>query len=171
MVNHFSHSANSPFHLSVGAVLIDESHKVACHFFENIADSKTGDIYKDTYILMRETLEPNETLEQAVARGLAEEFGAKGEIMDFIGAQSISFQRENYQFYKTTLYFLVQLTSIDVSKRLSNDPEGGSEIQWQDIDFLIGKMNAQVPPDYREDMNESDVLARAESMLEKLRRN
>lgn len=169
MVNHFSHSAKSPFHLSVGAVLFNDTHEVACHFFESITDDKTDVTYKDVYILMRETLESSETLEQAIARGLEEEFGAKGEIIDFIGAQSISFQRESYKFHKTTLYFLAHLTSIDATKRLSDDPEIGSEIQWKDMDFLIRHMKSQTPPAYREDMNESEIIERAKQALERLK--
>lgn len=161
----YGHSLQSPYHLSVGVVLVDDQRRVACHYFQQIEDGKTKQVYRDFYILMRETVEPNETLEQAVARGLKEEFGAKGRIIDFLGSQTIVMPRDGYEINKTTLYFLVRLDTIDPSKRLSDDPERGSQIQWYDIAEMIEKMSQQKGKDYRADMNEAEILERALSQL------
>ncbi len=169
MKNYFGHSSLSPFHLSVGAVLVNDQGQVACHYFDKITDDKTAITYKNFYILMRETVEPNEPLEQSVTRGLKEEFGATGEILDYLGPQFISMQREGYSFFKTTLYFLVRLISIDVNSRLDDDPERGSQIQRHDVEFLIQTMQHQIGKDYREDMNESEILERARPLLQQPR--
>ena len=76
--NYFQSSQEFPFHISVGAVLRNKQGEIACHYFDTF--SHLGESAEDFYILMRETIEPNETIEKALARGLKEEFGAEAQI-------------------------------------------------------------------------------------------
>lgn len=40
----------------------------------------------DIYLLMRETIEHGETIEESIHRGLLEEFGSTGDIKNFLGS-------------------------------------------------------------------------------------
>lgn len=114
----------------------------------------------DFYILMRETLEPKETLEHALHRGLMEEFGIEAEILDYIGSIQSHFQSKNVEIEKTTLYFLCELKSQDLNKRGSGDVEDESQIEWHTTDFLIPKMKEQARVYGRTDVDESPILER-----------
>lgn len=107
---------------------------------------------------MRETMEIGEALEGAVLRGISEEFGAKGEIVDYIGSIKSQFNRNTVPIEKTTLYFLVRLNDYDLSKRLKDDEENLSEIQWKSLEFLIPKMKEQGKRYRRTDLDESAIL-------------
>ena len=66
-----------PQHISVGSILMNEKGEVCCHHFftKDLKGYWADEKLDDFYILMRETLKPNETLEHALERGLMEEFG------------------------------------------------------------------------------------------------
>lgn len=66
----FQAKNEQPYHLSIGAVLFNEDGRVACHHFPEILGQK------DIYILMRESVEDEETPLETLQRGLEEEFGA-----------------------------------------------------------------------------------------------
>lgn len=161
--NHFQHSAEYPYHLSVGAVVLNDNDEVAVHYFSSV--SRGGRTYTDIYILVRETLELNESLEEALGRGLAEEMGITATLISYLGpivAQTPTDSDDSKVFEKTTLYFQLRLDSQDVSSRLKDDPEADSQIQWHKIPFLIDKMKSQSAryPE-RGDIDESSILERA----------
>ena len=79
--NYFKASKENPYHLSIGAVVLNGEGKILCHHFESL--TLKGETFKDFYILMRETIEPSETIEACLERGLREEFGCKAEIKRF----------------------------------------------------------------------------------------
>ncbi|OGI20587.1 MAG: hypothetical protein A3J06_03305 [Candidatus Moranbacteria bacterium RIFCSPLOWO2_02_FULL_48_19] len=114
---------------------------------------------------MRETVEKEESLEQAVLRGIKEEFGATGEIERFIGTLVTKFPRGEMWIEKTTVYFLIKLKDFDPSKRVLDDGEKVSVVQWQPIDFLISKMEEQQKKYERTDLDESEILKRAKKFL------
>jgi len=118
--------------------------------------------FDDLYILLRETIEPNETIEQCLKRGLEEEFGAQGNLKSYLGSivTHFPFVKDGPIVEKTTLYFLCELISIDESKRKKDDPESSSEIKWLDPSFLILKMKEQRTRFKREDVDESVILER-----------
>ena len=138
-INLFQCTKESPYHLSVGAVLFNPTDKrIACHHFEDFEGEK------DIHILMRETVEPGEAIEAAVHRGLMEEFGAIGKISRFLGPIVGKWRhgghKDGNEIYKTTLYFLVELLEQDVNRRKKDDPEFGSVIEWHEAEFFINKM-------------------------------
>ena len=159
MKNYFQRSEEHPYHISVGAVLINEKEEVCTHYFKNFFHPAVGQL-NDFYNLMRETVEPNETLEQALARGLMEEFGATGNLKSFLGSIVAKTPQEDYIFEKTTLYFLYELVEIDPSKCSKADKEIGSEIRWVPIKELIPIMKDQKVRLKREDFDESLILER-----------
>lgn len=112
---------------------------------------------------MNETVELNETLEQAVHRGLMEEFGLTGEIITFLGPHVSQFSEDNYKKTKTTLYFLVEPIEYNHELRLKNDPESGSILEWQDKDFLLQHMPEQANRTKRKDLDQSIALEYAKA--------
>jgi ADP-ribose pyrophosphatase YjhB (NUDIX family) len=161
----FKSTKESPYHLSVGAVLIDEAGKIACHYFKEFMVTDEDRKYEDFYILMRETVEVDESLEEAVLRGIKEEFGATGEIEKFIGTLLTKFPRGDVWVEKATPYFLIKLKEFDIDKRVLNDAERESVVQWQSIDFLISKMETQGKRFERTDLDESEILKRAKKYV------
>lgn len=164
MKNYFQGNSEHPQHISVGAVVINEAGEVCCHHFDSTKGKYEG-YWKEQglenfYILMRETIEPNETLEQALHRGLMEEFGIEAELLDYIGSIQSHFKSKGVEIEKTTLYFLGKLKNQDLSKRSSSDIEFESQIEWHTADFLIPKMKEQTTKYGRTDIDESKILER-----------
>jgi ADP-ribose pyrophosphatase YjhB (NUDIX family) len=158
MKNYFASTKENPYHLSVGAVVLNEKDEVLCHHFSSV--EVEGNLIEDLYLLMRETVYENEALEVAIKRGLKEEFGAEVEIEKYLGPIVSAFPRDGEQIEKTTLYFLCKLKLIDESKRDKNDPESVSEIKFLPMDELIEKMNSQEEKYHRTDVNEAKILER-----------
>ncbi|MFA5954680.1 MAG: NUDIX domain-containing protein [Patescibacteria group bacterium] len=156
MSNYFNGTKEHPYHLSVGAVVLNDRNEVFCHYFTST--ELYGGCYKNLYLLMRETLEVGETLETAVHRGLLEECGVEAIIETYIGAVTSEFPRGSIQVKKTTLYFLCNLVKFDASLRDMSDPEAGSEIKFLPIDFLISKMSTQHDLYKRSDLDEVSIL-------------
>jgi len=107
---------------------------------------------------MRETIEPGESLETVLARGLMEEFGATATLHSYLGSIVSHFPKDSVSIEKTTLYFLCDLISINPALRSTEDEEDGSEIQWNEPSYLISKMKEQRARIEREDIDESKIL-------------
>lgn len=165
MENYFKGSKEKPYHLSIGAVLVNDENKICCHYFKEIKPYRAYGVLKDFYILMRETINVNEGIEQALHRGLMEEFGATGEIKTFLGSIKSDFIIGDVTIEKTTLYFLVDLKSFEPKLRSFEDLEGESEIQWQTADFLIEKMENQMKRLNISSLYESEVVKRAKNYI------
>jgi hypothetical protein len=155
--NHFSASSGNPFHLSVGAVVLNDEGKVACHHFKEF--ELDGQRLTDFYILMRETMEPDESIEGALERGLLEEFGMKAKLVRYLGSIVSSFGPEN-PVQKTTLYFEMKFTEQSNAWRREDDPEKDADKVWKDPSFLIERMKDQRSRLNRTDLDESEVLER-----------
>ncbi len=165
MKNYFQGNNEHPRHVSVGAVLVNGNDEVCAHHFDSKNGSEFAGYWKDQglddfYILMRETVEMGETLEQTVHRGLLEEFGAEAEIVDYLGSIQSRFKHKGseVEIEKTTLYFLCKLKSQDLGKRSKNDVECESVLEWHSPEFLIEKMKFQGTKFNRQDLDESSVL-------------
>jgi len=149
--NYFSGYCGLPNHLSVGAAVM-RNGKVCCHYFAE----KAG--YKDFYILMRETIDPGETIEQTLERGLAEEFNIKAKLVDFLGSIQSRYSDQNRGIEKTTIYFLCEYLEDLKSPRNTHDAEGDSEIKWMEPQELFQKMKEQSQRIKREDADESKIV-------------
>lgn len=156
MTSPFHGTREYPYHISVGAVLVNEKGEVATHYFREF--SHFGVRAMDFYLLMRESLEAGESIEACLGRGLLEEFGARGNMRHYLGSIVCTATKEDFEMQKTTLYFLCDLVSIHESNRKEGDPEGSSEIRWLPPTELIPKMQEQAARIGREDIDESAVL-------------
>ena len=164
-MNYFQGNAGHPRHLSVGAVMANDEGLVRAHYYPE--DMPVG-FWKDRgvrdfYILMRETVNPNEPLEAALARGLAEEFNAKARIEDYLGAiVSTAYDDRDgghVPFQKATLYFLCQYEGEVGARRDLSDKEGNSTLVWKRPEELIELMRGQSERFGRGDLDESSILA------------
>lgn len=162
MINHFIGTKENPYHLSVGAVVRNEKGEICSHYFSHFEHKAIGS-FDNFHILMRETIEPNETIEACLARGLMEEFGISATLHSYLGSivSRVPIMGSDYIMEKTTIYFLCDLVSIDPSKRKEGDPEAYSEISWLPPQTLIQKMKEQGVRLNREDADESVVVERA----------
>lgn len=163
MKNYFQGTEESPYHISIGAVVLNDENKVLCHYFGNQLKESDSRYPANFYILMRETIEPGESIEQALARGLQEEFSATAKMERYVGSQVYFIGKDN-KIEKTTLYFLCRLETLSKERNL-NDLESKSELRWEDIDVLIGKMKVQYEREKLPDLDESPILERVKGML------
>ena len=160
MKKRFQHTPDQPYHISVGAVLVNENGEVCVHkrTRENLPpefhDALGG--LDEVYILRRESLENDESLEESVLRGIREEFGASGELGKYLGSIQTVIQPKSYPFQKTTLYFAVRLTELGA--RPEDDEEIDSILEWHPIEFLIERMKEQAASTDRGDLDESVIL-------------
>ncbi len=156
MTNYFRATESFPFHVSIGGLVFNKEGKVCVHHYRDLKKS-SGKIMGDLYLLLRETVEPHETIEQVLVRGLMEEFGMKGELVGCLGSIKGMMPVKDFQAEKTTIYFLVKYLEHDESKR-EVSAETTSNIEWQDPIFLIEKMKAQ--RDIGVPMDESEIVER-----------
>lgn len=163
MKNYFQGTSDTPHHISIGAVLINEEGEVACHYFDkNLSDKYPLGLYS----LMHESIEPHESLEGALARGLKEEFSATAELIRYVGSLVVYYEHKGVPIEKTVLYFLCKL--IDISEvRDMSDLEAKSEIRWVDIDDLIPIMKEQGKIDNAVD--ESKIFEETKAYIDDLR--
>lgn len=152
----FQASQKQPYHLSIGAVLFDQAGRIACHHFQEILGQK------DVYILMRESMENDETPLMTLERGLKEEFGATAQPIAFLGCLSGYLPDRRLSFDKTTLYIACQVVNWAPETRDLDDPEASSTIEWLEPDVLIAIMQKQgIRFQHRVDADESDMIKRA----------
>lgn len=161
MKNFLNQSVESPTHISVAAVLRNTEGKVLCHFFkkEDLPDESEGK--GDLYLLMRESLHLGEALESAVARGLMEEYGAEGNVIDFLGTIVSHFPSSDNRavtIEKTVLYFLVDFISLDESKREAGAVESRSKLVWLTPEDLLEKNQIQAARYSRTDIDDSKII-------------
>jgi 8-oxo-dGTP pyrophosphatase MutT (NUDIX family) len=161
----FRASKEQPYHLSVGAVLFDQEGRIACHHFKEILG------FKDIYILMRESVEDNESPLATLHRGLMEEFGATARPIAFLGCLSGYLDDFRLPFEKTTLYIACQLDQWTPQNRDPNDPEADSIIEWLEPNELIRYMQEQGRRFNRVDVDESEMIKRALPYTEKALRD
>jgi hypothetical protein len=152
----FQASPQQPYHLSIGAVLFDQNGRIACHHFNEILG------HKDIYILMRESMEDNESPLITLHRGLKEEFGATAQPVAFLGSLSGYLPDPRLPFEKTTLYIACQFMQWNPENRDLTDPEASSTIEWLEPATLISLMERQgIRFQHRVDADESAMIKRA----------
>lgn len=159
MKNYFRGSKASPYHLSVGAAVVNKKGEVACHYFKEFRG------LQNFYILMRETVEPNESIETALQRGLGEEFNLTASLDSYLGSIVSYFERDGVSVEKTTLYFRMNLISINSGERSGEDPESSSEIQWLEPAVLEQKIREQATRIGMSDLDEGEIVRRLQSSI------
>lgn len=163
MPNLVQGSKEYPYHISIGAVLVNGEGKVCAHYFDQLQIGSRQ--AKDFHILMRETPELGESIMETLERGLNEEFGATATIRHFIGSITAKIENVDTLKEKTTLYFLCDVVTQDITQRKDVDAESSSQVGWYDPDFLISKMKRQGRETGYEDIDESAILKRAKQYL------
>jgi len=154
--NIFYWSTGQPFHLSVGAVVVDDAGQVLVHHYPAGTAAKT-----EAYLLMRESLEMGEDPLTTVRRGLAEEFGLKADIAEFVGSIVCSFRHDNnVEVEKTTIYFLCINHHPLPSGRTGEDLETRSHLEWLSPRRLAQLSRAQAKAIGRSDFDESKIIER-----------
>ena len=161
MKNFLNQSVDSPTHISVATLLRNDEGNILCHFFkkEDLPDESEGK--SDLYLLMRESLHLGESLEDAVHRGLMEEYGAEGNVTDFLGTIVSHFpssQDSTVTIEKTVLYFLVDYISLDESKREEGAVESRSKLLWLTPADLLEKNIIQAARYSRTDIDDSKII-------------
>lgn len=141
------------------------NQEVCCHYYEKPLLAIQGDQH-GFVLLMRETINANERLEDAVHRGVMEEFGMKVHIRGYLGSLISEFKlrQSDVSVQKTTLYFLCDLISLDETLRDHEDNEGKSEIRWFSPEELVPKMKEQGQKLNGTDVDESSIIERALAM-------
>ena len=164
---HFQGNFEHPQHISAGAILLNERGEVCCHhlFTKNLKGYWADEEIDDFYLLMRETIQHDESLEEALHRGLMEEFGATGELVDYVGSIKSSFKHKGVEVERTTLFFLCKLKTLDAARRSDHDIEGKSVIEWQTPEYLIPRMKEQSVKYGRTDIDESSILERVRERI------
>ncbi len=116
---------------------MNDKNEVACHFYGTPSIRKYPENF---YTLMHETIEPNESLEEVLARGLKEEFSMEAALVRYVGSLAVRMGSEQ-RIEKTVVYFLCR--HVATHARNVTDPEAVSEIRWVNIDNLVEIMKEQ----------------------------
>lgn len=161
----YQHTLPQPFHLSVGALVFNEEYKICTHhlFIEDVPESLhfLGGGLSEWCHVMRESLESEETLEEAIHRGVEEEFGMKGVVDKYLGSLMCEVQKKadgEETFQKTTLYYSVRLKEI--GKREVSDEESVSSLEWLTPKELLDIYTFQREHTSRPELDESEIIQR-----------
>lgn len=158
----YQHGLPQPFHVAVGAVLFNDDLEICVHHLfvskmpERLRFLSGG--LDEYYHLMRESLEGNEPLHDAVHRGLYEEFGAKGNIERYLGSVECRVTTPKHQFQKTTIYHAVRL--IELGERPDIDEESRSKMEWHAPEALLEMFRRQATLTDRPELDELAVVER-----------
>ena len=154
----FQHSPENPYHVSVGAVVVKDRKILVHNHVKKLMPEKLhfflGDL-ESAYTLMRESLENGESLEEAVLRGVREEFGIEGILVCYLGSiQAII--PEFGEFEKTTLYF--EVTCGEMHERSLHDEESHTLLEWLEPHELLKLMEEQQKVTSRADLSEAKII-------------
>lgn len=120
---------------------------------------------------MRETIEPEESADDALHRGLAEELGVLGEIVTCLGVTRCDVQRWGKHFPKLTLYRLV-LWNSSIQPTPADEVDSQLHVEWPSIYEALEHQRIQAPRMHklgRPDLDERVPLRRALSYMDSLK--
>ena len=160
MTKLFQQREGNPFHISVGAVPVSAEGKILVHKRTKgntppRFEPKLGGL-DEAYVLMHESLENGEALEDAVARGLKEEFGVTGVVKRYLGSLQFLHTWKEHAFEKTILYFEAGVTAQ--GERPMDDDESYTELVWMEPAALLEQMRKQGASSDRPDIAEAKVI-------------
>jgi ADP-ribose pyrophosphatase YjhB (NUDIX family) len=154
----FQHSKNNPYHVSVGAIVVHEGKILVHKHVKKLTPERLhiflGDL-DEVYTLMRESLENNESLENAVIRGVKEEFGVQGDVIRYLGSIQAHVPLLG-GFEKTTLYF--EVTCREVQERPSDDEEAHTLLEWHKPEDLLLVLEKQEQQTTRQELMEAKIV-------------
>jgi len=125
----FQGDAEHPYHLSVGVVPVTSEGLIGVHHLQG----PDGDGYE----FIHETVHDREPLEDAAERGLWEEAGVHGDVVAFIGSLITGYKRDGRDVEKTTPYFQVWVSSLDMRRPRLDDERQGRPIEWHRAAHLV----------------------------------
>lgn len=169
----FAGTPERPFHLSIGAVLVEDG-KFLAHKFDltridlQEAKGRTGIEIDTFYTIMTETPEENEGFLDALKRGCLEEFGANIELLGFIGTHIGHFQKPKHlevTIEKNIPFFLCNVTDRDDARRPEGEIESMSEIISLNGEELASLLDEQYKKIGRSDFDLGGIVRRAQSLL------
>ena len=154
---------DKPFHISVGAVLFNDEYQICLHHFYKQRMPKhlhfLLDYLDETHHLMRESLEGNEPLQDAVLRGIREEFGALGIVEQYLGAKIDEIQQPDGQtFEKLTIYHAVRL--VELKAREASDAESKTDVEWHSPKEVLKIYDIQCQKTQRPELDERIIIQR-----------
>jgi NADH pyrophosphatase NudC (nudix superfamily) len=154
----FQHTQQSPYHISVGAVVVRDG-KIAVHkHVKSHAPTHVHDLFEDLavmYTLMRESIEDGESLEEVALRGMREEFGIEGRVVRYLGSIQSHIPLMG-GFEKTTLY--VECACVTQAGRPTDDEEAYTEIEWYAPQELLRLFETQERNTKRVDLHEAKIV-------------
>lgn len=164
-MNYYQAKPNKPFHLSVAAIIIDDNNEVLCQHYNQLNS------WNNIYWLMHSTVNPYETLEQALSRGLAEENGISAKVITFIGVKDYKSNwfgeiNQETEVTKSIAYFIVKYLGEDKSLINIENPGSKSNLEKLSISEAKQKMKSQALKYNNLELDESGMLERAEKYLE-----
>ncbi len=159
----YQHGLPQSFHISVGGVLFNEDNEICIHHFdtnklpENLKFLAGG--LDEYYHLMRESLEGNEPLHDAVLRGVQEEFGAEGTVDKYLGSKLDIITGPNQNpFEKLTIYHAIRLTKL--GERPDIDVENKTVMEWHSPQDALEMYKTQASKTSRPELDESVIVER-----------
>jgi hypothetical protein len=158
-MNIFQGSSDIPYHLSVGGLITNSNDEICCHYFDLNSTASRQSTKRDLYLLMRETIASNESIDDALHRGALAEMGAKIKIGHFLGSKISTFPDNSNEriIRKTTIYFHLELIEQNESWRTAEIPEGQSVLMWLKPKMLIKRMETQ-QSDSHTGLDESQIV-------------
>jgi isopentenyldiphosphate isomerase len=115
----------NPYHLSFGILVIDDCNNI-------MLLKKRDGMYK----IPTETVKFEETIEESVKRGAAEELGLKIDLIKYLGVQISFFNRlDGSIIEKTTCYFLAKKSGV--STRVPEKDEIYDILEWKSLSVAV----------------------------------
>ena len=176
MTNMFIGTEEHPYHLSVGAVLVNDAGKFLAHRYDikkvSLMEAQNYETeippIETFHTVMTETPESGEDLFETLHRGCMEEFGAEVEVLAFLGTQIGHFSRPskpNVSIEKSMPFFLCRIKTLDDSRRPQGEIESQSDALFFDPEELADIFDSQFKILQRTDSNLGNMVRRAKNLL------
>lgn len=130
----FIATRENPFHFSCKTLIVDGNKALIVHAKDYKFSNGMG--LGEFYSLVRETMEENETVDQTLTRGAAEELGVTVEPQFIIGSGEFTFEEgignRDYKWTKSCLYAISKFVAQDQQDRVKGE-DTQHELCWVDL--------------------------------------